>query len=398
VVDVAKLSSSELIDRAVSELIDRAVLELCDRAISTNNEKFTHNSAALRSLGVLPARRDLPKPETPLSFHNPVLPVDHHPAHLVNQLTPSYEIRPWVKRLPTPPARLEQDSYPPPAWLEQDCDRAKRLPALGEEFWEGPPRPLRRELRPLDQKPRRPPAIGEKVYRLPTCEFRPSLAIGKTIRRIPVWLDQQTQLEPGTKVEASQQGSRLGRHSLLALLQVFNTILLGVAVYVGVSGWLEFAKHPSPPLVAASALPPAPAIAATPSTDHMLDIRAPKVAQSVPNPAPLVPPSTAPVIATNSETPEALHSAGAVQTPLVLSDDQMQLIRDHIKMPPAPSGAPPTISVGDVLPPAKLIPVPRSLSDKIPTLVGARFTTDKNNAIIIARGADNRVDLVVPPK
>jgi len=67
-------------------------------------------------------------------------------------------------------------------------------------------------------------------------------------------------------------------------------------------------------------------------------------------------------------------------------------------MAPAPPDALPTISVGDVLPSAGLLPIPKPISDKVPALLDAKFTTDKNNAIIIVRADNNRVDLVILPR
>jgi hypothetical protein len=79
-----------------------------------------------------------------------------------------------------------------------------------------------------------------------------------------------------------------------------------------------------------------------------------------------------------------------------LSREEIQTIRDYIK--PAPSAGPalPAISVGDNVD-AATIPLPSQLMEKIPKLLGARFTT-RNGSIIILRRDSQRADIVLSPR
>src|SRR5438128_367885 len=71
---------------------------------------------------------------------------------------------------------------------------------------------------------------------------------------------------------------------------------------------------------------------------------------------------------------------GGGRSPLELSREEIQLLRDYIKLPPGPPGATPTIALGAVLPDATLLPLPPQIGEKSPKLVGARFATDRNGA------------------
>jgi len=83
------------------------------------------------------------------------------------------------------------------------------------------------------------------------------------------------------------------------------------------------------------------------------------------------------------------------QAALALTPEEIRLIRDFIK--PAPSaGAPaPAINVGDTVSIAT-IPLPSALMEKIPKLLGARFTT-RNGSIVILRRESRQADIVLPP-
>ena len=85
----------------------------------------------------------------------------------------------------------------------------------------------------------------------------------------------------------------------------------------------------------------------------------------------------------------------AEQLAFSLTPDEIRLIRDFIK--PAPVGGSPAspINVGDTVSIAT-IPLPSSLMEKIPKLLGARFTT-RNGSIIILRRDSRQADLVLPP-
>ena len=78
-----------------------------------------------------------------------------------------------------------------------------------------------------------------------------------------------------------------------------------------------------------------------------------------------------------------------------LSREEIQLIRDFIKPAPGSGTAIPTINVGDSLG-AETIPLPSQLMEKIPKLLGGRFTT-RNGSIIILRRDSRNADIVLPP-
>ena len=82
---------------------------------------------------------------------------------------------------------------------------------------------------------------------------------------------------------------------------------------------------------------------------------------------------------------------------LELSREEAQLVRDYIKVPPARPGTAPTIQIGAVVPPAILVPLPQQVSEKVPKLIGARFTTDRNGAIVIVRSGSRQADAVINP-
>ena len=86
------------------------------------------------------------------------------------------------------------------------------------------------------------------------------------------------------------------------------------------------------------------------------------------------------------------------ESALVLMREEIQLIRDYIKMPPAPPGTSATIAVGAVVAEASLLPLPQQISDKFPRLIGARFATDRNGAIVIVRHGSRTADAVIAPQ
>ena len=84
------------------------------------------------------------------------------------------------------------------------------------------------------------------------------------------------------------------------------------------------------------------------------------------------------------------------QVALSLTPEEIRLIRDFIKpAPTAASPAAPPINVGDTVSIAT-IPLPSSLMEKIPKLLGARFTT-RNGAIIILKRDSRQADIVLAP-
>ena len=97
--------------------------------------------------------------------------------------------------------------------------------------------------------------------------------------------------------------------------------------------------------------------------------------------------------ATNKSNPtDEIHSRS---TPLILSPDEIRLIREYIK--PAPFNGPTAqpINVGDPVT-IGTIPLPSPLTDKIPKLLGARFTIHNGTIILVIRNS-HRADAVLGP-
>ena len=82
---------------------------------------------------------------------------------------------------------------------------------------------------------------------------------------------------------------------------------------------------------------------------------------------------------------------------LELGQKEIQLLRDYIKVPPGSSGAAPAIGLGTAVPVNLLMPVPSQITDRIPQLLGARFMTDRNGAIVIVRRGSRQADAVINP-
>ena len=92
------------------------------------------------------------------------------------------------------------------------------------------------------------------------------------------------------------------------------------------------------------------------------------------------------------------ESAVAVPTPpFALTRDEIQLIRDFIKVPPPLPGAPQNINAGDRIPDTALTSLPEPIMEKVPKLRGARFTVDRNSAIIVVAPGTNRADVIINP-
>jgi len=83
------------------------------------------------------------------------------------------------------------------------------------------------------------------------------------------------------------------------------------------------------------------------------------------------------------------------QSALNLSREEIQLIRDYIKPAPTAGTAAPAINVGDTVEGA-MIPLPSPLTEKVPKLLGGKFTT-RNGSIIIVRRDSRQADAVLPP-
>jgi hypothetical protein len=83
------------------------------------------------------------------------------------------------------------------------------------------------------------------------------------------------------------------------------------------------------------------------------------------------------------------------QAALNLTQDEIRLIREFIKPAPVAGTPAPAINVGDAVG-GGTIPLPSPLMEKIPKLLGARFTT-RNGSIIIVRRDSRQADAVLPP-
>jgi len=96
--------------------------------------------------------------------------------------------------------------------------------------------------------------------------------------------------------------------------------------------------------------------------------------------------------------PEKNTSGGEIrtnQTALDLSRDEIRLIRDYIKPAPSADAAAPAINVGDAVTGA-MIPLPSQLMEKVPKLLGGKFTI-RNGVIIIVRRDSRQADAVLAP-
>lgn len=97
----------------------------------------------------------------------------------------------------------------------------------------------------------------------------------------------------------------------------------------------------------------------------------------------------------SSEAPKPPTENRPEQATLILSREELQLIRDYIK--PAPVAGAPTepIKVGDPIA-GEAIPFPAPITDKVRKLLGARFTI-RNGVIVIIRKGSDHADVVIGP-
>lgn len=100
-------------------------------------------------------------------------------------------------------------------------------------------------------------------------------------------------------------------------------------------------------------------------------------------------------IKADAEKTKALAENPSRQASLTFSREEAQLLREYIK--PAPSADPstPAVNVGDPVT-GGTVPLPSSLTEKMPKLAGARFAI-RNGAIIIVRKDSRKIDAVLPP-
>jgi hypothetical protein len=97
----------------------------------------------------------------------------------------------------------------------------------------------------------------------------------------------------------------------------------------------------------------------------------------------------------SSEAPKPQAETRPDQASLALSREEMQLIRDYIKPAPIAGAAIEPIKVGDPVT-GETIPFPSPITEKVPKLLGARFTI-RNGIIVITRNGSNRADAVIGP-
>jgi hypothetical protein len=83
------------------------------------------------------------------------------------------------------------------------------------------------------------------------------------------------------------------------------------------------------------------------------------------------------------------------QSALNLSREEIQLIREYIKPAPVAGAAAPATNVGDPVE-GGMIPLPSQLTDKVPKLVGGKFSI-RNGAIIIVKRDSRQADAVLAP-
>lgn len=97
----------------------------------------------------------------------------------------------------------------------------------------------------------------------------------------------------------------------------------------------------------------------------------------------------------SSETPKPPAEPRPDQGPLILSREEIQLIRDFIKPAPITGSTTEPIKVGDPVA-GDTIPFPSPITEKVRRLLGARFTI-RNGIIVITRNGSRQADAVIGP-
>lgn len=97
----------------------------------------------------------------------------------------------------------------------------------------------------------------------------------------------------------------------------------------------------------------------------------------------------------SSGTPKPPSDTQPDQAPLILSREEIQLIRDYIKPAPLAGPATETIRVGDPVV-GETVPFPSPITDKVRKLLGARFTI-RNGVVVIVRSGSRHADAVIGP-
>lgn len=102
--------------------------------------------------------------------------------------------------------------------------------------------------------------------------------------------------------------------------------------------------------------------------------------------------------AAQAEAPRRREAETNLEKPIVaLSDTEIALIRQFIKIPPPVGPIPdPEIKIGDSLAQSASLAMPQAVVEKFPRLVGTRFTIDRSGAIAISRAGEDRVGFLIP--
>lgn len=95
------------------------------------------------------------------------------------------------------------------------------------------------------------------------------------------------------------------------------------------------------------------------------------------------------------ESPKPAPETRPEQASLILSREEVQLIRDYIKPAPVAGTATEAIKVGDPVT-GETVPFPSPITDKVRKLLGATFTI-RNGVIVITRNGSHHADAVIGP-
>ena len=96
----------------------------------------------------------------------------------------------------------------------------------------------------------------------------------------------------------------------------------------------------------------------------------------------------------SSQNASVMHSP-TQPPPLILRDTDITIIRQFIRVAPPPLDSKSQINVGDPSAGINATPVPEALSNALPQLRGAKFSTDQNSSIILIVAGSERVDAVI---
>ncbi|MCK1548724.1 hypothetical protein IVB11_06550 [Bradyrhizobium sp. 177] len=97
----------------------------------------------------------------------------------------------------------------------------------------------------------------------------------------------------------------------------------------------------------------------------------------------------------SSETSKPPSETRPDQAPLILSREEIQLVRDYIKPAPVAGSATETIKVGEPVV-GDTVPFPSPITEKVRKLLGARFTV-RNGVVVIVRSGSRHADAVIRP-